>query len=112
MMFDESTANQIYELYGPQEYSIAEIVTMINHITHHQQWHLNLPKPIFSIIASALNLLWWPTIDPDQTQRQYINYKITNNAKTYEDLGIKPHHLNKLASKYLRIYQSNTQIYH
>ncbi|KTW27956.1 uncharacterized protein T551_02923 [Pneumocystis jirovecii RU7] len=103
MMFDDSTKGQIYELYGPHEYSIAEVLTMITHIIHRQPWHLNIPKPIFSIITSILNLFWWPTIAPDQIQMQCINYKTTSNAKTYTDLGIKPHHLDKLAPKYLRM---------
>ncbi|EMR11825.1 hypothetical protein PNEG_00249 [Pneumocystis murina B123] len=111
IMFDESTAGQIYELYGPQEYSVAEIITMITHITHCRQWHLNVSKSIFSIIASALNLLWWPTISPDQAQTQCIDYKITNNTKTYTHLGIKPQHLDKLAFKYLRMYQFSNNTY-
>ncbi|KAG5513602.1 hypothetical protein PMAC_001034 [Pneumocystis sp. 'macacae'] len=103
MMFDDSTRGQIYELYGPHEYSVAEVLTMITDIIHRRPWHFNVPKPIFSIITSILNLLWWPTIAPDQIQMQCINYKTTSNAKTYTDLGIKPHHLDKLAPKYLRI---------
>ncbi|KAG4303962.1 hypothetical protein PORY_002615 [Pneumocystis oryctolagi] len=105
MMFDDSTTSQIYELYGEQEYSISEILTIITHIIHRQPWHINIPKPIFSIITSILNLLWWPTINPNQIQTQYIDHKITNNTKTYSDLGIKPRDLNELAPKYLRMYQ-------
>lgn len=94
MLCDDSTAAETYELYGPEEFSMAQIAEIVDNeiIKHHR--HINVPKRILQPIAAILNrLLWWHTISPDEIEREFIDQEIDPNAKTFNDLGIEPSYM-------------------
>ncbi|RKF59213.1 NADH-ubiquinone oxidoreductase 40 kDa subunit, mitochondrial [Erysiphe neolycopersici] len=109
MLFDDSTAQQTYELYGPKNYSTAEIAQLVDkEIVKHRR-HINLPKKVFKPFAELLNkALWWPTFSADEIEREFIDQKIDPNAKTFKDLGIEPAELSSLTFHYLKSYRSST----
>ena len=75
-MYDDSTAGQTFELHGPKEYSTREIANIVDKEILKKRRHINLPKPVFRALASAFNYIWWPTISPDEVERQFINQVI------------------------------------
>lgn len=102
MMQDDSTASQTYELYGPKNYSTAEIASLVDKEILKHRRHINLPKAILKPAAKALNrLLWWPVISADEVEREFIDQKIDPEAKTFKDLGIEPAELSNLTFHYL-----------
>ncbi|KAI6249976.1 NADH-ubiquinone oxidoreductase [Erysiphe necator] len=109
MLFDDSTAEQTYELYGPKNYSTAEIAQLVDkEIVKHRR-HINIPKSVFKPFAGLLNkALWWPTFSADEIEREFIDQKIDPNAKTFKDLGIEPAELSSLTFHYLKSYRSST----
>ncbi|KAF8476185.1 NADH-ubiquinone oxidoreductase 40 kDa subunit mitochondrial precursor [Kalaharituber pfeilii] len=107
MMYDDSTAGQTFELYGPKEYSTRQIADLIDKETLRKRRNINLPKPVYLAIARALDYIWWPTISPDEVEREFINQVIDPNAKTFKDLGFEPEDLTRWILHYVRQYRSN-----
>ncbi len=102
MLQDDSTAEQTYELYGPRNYSTAEIAELVDKEIIKHRRHINLPKAILKPLAGVLNkALWWPVISADEVEREFIDQKIDPSAKTFKDLGIEPADLANLTFHYL-----------
>ena len=101
-MVDDTTASETYELFGPEQYTMQQISDIVDkEIVNHRR-HINIPKRILQPIASLLNrVLWWHTISADEIEREFIDHEIDPNAKTFEDLGIKPSLLKDTTFEYL-----------
>ena len=102
MLQDDNTASQTFELYGPKNYSTAEIAELVNKEILHRRRHVNIPKRILKPVANLLNkALWWPVLSADEVEREYIDQHIDPAAKTFTDLGIEPAELSSLTFHYL-----------
>jgi len=108
MAYDDHTAGQTYELFGPREYSKEQVAHLIYRMTLKYKKRINLPKPVLKTTAAILNKIYWPTYAPDEIEREFIDQKIDATAKTFKDLGIEPSELDDLAFQYVRDYRSNT----
>jgi NADH dehydrogenase (ubiquinone) 1 alpha subcomplex subunit 9 len=108
MLYDDLTAGQTYELYGPKQYSTAEIAEIVDREIVKHRRHVNLPKAVLKPLAFYLNkYLWWPTMSADQVEREFIDQVIDPSAKTFKDLGIEPADLTHLTFNYLMGYRSS-----
>ncbi|KAG0233437.1 hypothetical protein BGW41_001495 [Actinomortierella wolfii] len=107
MLDDPKTVGQTYELVGDREYTYAELLQFIKETTNSDLGDLNVPKPVASLIAKALNILPWQTLGADEIERMMIDDKLTPGAKTFEDLGIEPSSLEVTGIQYLRRFRSN-----
>lgn len=105
MAYDDHTAGETFELFGPNNYSMRDIMDMVDREILKERRHINLPKPMMMALAKALDFLWWPTISPDEVTRQFIDQVIDPNAKTFADLGIKPDDIERLVIAYVRHYR-------
>lgn len=102
MLFDDSTASQTFELYGPKEYSTAEIAEMVDREIYKKRRHINLPRAVLKPIAGIVNsVLYWPTLSADEVEREFIDQKIDRTAKTLKDLGITPGDIAEFTYHYL-----------
>lgn len=102
MLQDDTTAEQTYELYGPKNYSTAEIAELVDKEIIKHRRHINIPKAIFKPVASLLNkAIWWPTTSADEVEREFIDQHIDPTAKTFKDLGIEPADLSSFTFHYL-----------
>lgn len=102
MLQDDKTASQTYELYGPKNYSMAEIAQLVDKEILKHRRHINLPKAMLKPAANVLNnLLWWPVMSSDEVEREFIDQHIDPTAKTFKDLGIEPAELSNLTFHYL-----------
>ncbi|KAJ9223642.1 hypothetical protein DTO169C6_3994 [Paecilomyces variotii] len=108
MLHDDTTASETFELYGPKNYSTAEIAELVDREIIKHRRHINLPKAILKPAAYWLNkLIWWPTLSADEVEREFIDQKIDPTAKTFKDLGIEPAELSNLTFHYLLGYRSS-----
>jgi len=107
MMHEDTTAGQTYELCSDHEYTLAEIVDIVETWTVRRPRHINLPKPVFLAVAAALERLWWPTITRDEIRRQFINHTVSRTAKTWRDIpGMHaPSEFNAYSLNYLKNYR-------
>lgn len=102
MLYDDNTASQTFELYGPKEYSTAEIAELVDREIVKHRRHINVPKFLLKPVAYYINkLLWWPTLHADQVEREFIDQQIDPTAKTFKDLGIEPAEITNLTFHYL-----------
>lgn len=102
MLYDDNTASQTYELYGPKEYSMAEIADMVDKEIFTKRRHVNVPRQILEPAAKLLNrLLWWPILSAEQVQMEHIDQVIDYKAKTFKDLGIEPGDISKFTYQYV-----------
>ncbi|KAI0127965.1 hypothetical protein BJ170DRAFT_581472 [Xylariales sp. AK1849] len=109
MLYDDTTAGQTYELYGPTEYSTEEIAEMVDREIFKKRRHLNVPKPILKPIAKLLNkVLWWPVLNAEDIDREFIDQEIDESAKTLKDLGITPGDIKDFTYHYLQGFRSSS----
>ena len=102
MLYDDTTASQTYELYGPKNYSLAEIAEMVDREIFKKRRHINVPKAILKPVAGLLNrVLWWPILSAEDVDREFIDQQIDETAKTFKDLGIEPGEISKFTYHYL-----------
>lgn len=89
MLHDDSTVGQTYELYGPKNYSTAEIAELVDREIVKHRRHINLPKRVLKPLAFYLNkYLWWHTMSADEVEREFLDQEIDPEAKTFKDLGM------------------------
>lgn len=102
MLYDDTTASQTYELYGPKQYSTAEIAEMVDKEIFTKRRHINVPRQVLEPAARILNkLLWWPMLSAEQIQMEHIDQVIDEKAKTFKDLGIEPGEISKFTYQYV-----------
>lgn len=102
MLEDDNTAAETFELYGPKNYSTAEIAELVDREIIKHRRHINIPKRILKPAANLLNkLLWWPVSSADEVEREFIDQTIDPKAKTFKDLGIEPAEISNLTFHYL-----------
>jgi NADH dehydrogenase (ubiquinone) 1 alpha subcomplex subunit 9 len=108
--FDDTTAGQTFELYGPTHYSMSDIAAMVDKEIVKKRRHINIPKALLKPLAHYLNkVLWWQAIkSSDEIEREFIDQKIDKTAKTFADLGMEPAELADLTYHYLQDYRSSS----
>lgn len=107
MLYDDSTAAQTFELYGPKNYSTAEISELVDREIFSNRRHVNLPRAILEPIAKIVNkVLWWPWISAEQVQMEHVDQVIDEKAKTFKDLGIEPGDISKFTYHYVQGFRS------
>lgn len=109
MLHDDTTAAETYELYGPTEYTMAELNDLVEREAMKKRRHLNVPKAVMKPVAKYVNkLLWWPIHSEDEVEREFIDQYIDPQAKTFKDLDIEPVELSSLTFEYLKGYRSSS----
>jgi NADH dehydrogenase (ubiquinone) 1 alpha subcomplex subunit 9 len=102
MLYDDSTAGQTFELYGPKEYTMAQIAALVDKEIFKERRHVNLPKALLKPVAGILNrVLWWHTMSADEIEREFMDQVIDPEAKTFKDLGIEPGDIANFTYHYL-----------
>ena len=109
MAEDDNTASETYELYGPKEYSMAEIAALADREIIKHRRHINLPPRVLKPIARLLNkYIWWPTMSEDEVEREFLDQVIDPEAKTFKDLDIEPGDIANFTFQYLQDYRSSS----
>ena len=109
MLHDDTTAAETFELYGPTEYTMAELYDLVEREAMKKRRHVNVPKAIMKPVARYANkLLWWPIHSEDEVEREFIDQYIDPSAKTFKDLDIEPVELSSLTFEYLKGYRSSS----
>lgn len=89
MLHDDTTVGQTFELYGPKNYSTAEIAELVDREIIKDRTRINVPKAILKPFAYYLNkFIWWHTTSADEVEREHLDQVIDPEAKTFKDLGM------------------------
>ncbi|KAK4156820.1 putative N6-adenine methyltransferase-domain-containing protein [Chaetomidium leptoderma] len=109
MLYDDTTASQTFELYGPKNYSTAEIAELVDREIFKRRRHINVPKAILKPVAGLLNrFIWWDIMSADGVEREFHDQVIDETAKTFKDLGIEPTDISNWTYHYLQGSRSST----
>ncbi|KAL1301739.1 hypothetical protein AAFC00_005942 [Neodothiora populina] len=109
MLYDDSTAGETYELYGPKQYQMAELKEMVDKEILKTRRHVNIPPQIMGPLTAVLNkLLWWPVGSRDEIVREFLDQVIDPSAKTFKDLEIEPVDIANYTYHYLQGYRSSS----
>ncbi|OCT47914.1 NADH-ubiquinone oxidoreductase [Cladophialophora carrionii] len=107
--YDDTTAGETFELYGPTNYSMREIAELVDKEILKERRHINVPKALLKPILYYLNkVIWWPIMTADQLEQESIDQTIEKGAKTFKDLDIEPAELRDLTYHYLQDYRSSS----
>lgn len=107
--YDDTTAGETFELYGPTNYSMAEIAELVDREIINKRRHINVPKRVMMPVLYYLNkLIWWPVGSAAQVEVEQYDQVVENAAKTFKDLGIEPADLKDLTYHYLQDYRASS----
>ncbi|KIW28155.1 uncharacterized protein PV07_07837 [Cladophialophora immunda] len=107
--YDDTTAGETFELYGPTNYSMREIAELVDREILKERRHIDVPKALLKPILYYLNkVIWWPIMTADQLEQESLDQTVEKGAKTFKDLGIEPAELRDLTYLYLQDYRSSS----
>jgi len=106
MLTAQSTVGETFSLPGPRTYTFEQLLHMTEALTLKKLRGPNFPKPLLALMSRAWDLVWWPTLSPDEVTRRYINDLPTKAGELgFKELGIEPDVLEDRAIQYLRRYR-------
>lgn len=112
MLTAPSTASSTFALPGPRVYTFETLLALCEALTLKKLRGPNFPKPVLAFAARLWDLVWWPTVSPDEVTRRYIDDVtvdfVREGLKGFEDIGIEPDILEEVAIVYLRRYRSSS----
>ncbi|KAF2459297.1 hypothetical protein BDY21DRAFT_337884 [Lineolata rhizophorae] len=108
MCYDDTTAGQTYELFGPRNLSTSELAEIVDKEIIKHRRHINIPKSVMKPVSELMNrILWWPVGSADEVEREFLDQVIDKKAKTFKDLGMEPDDVTKWTFQYLQGYRSS-----
>ncbi|BGP22641.1 NADH dehydrogenase (ubiquinone) 1 alpha subcomplex 9 [Rhodotorula toruloides] len=103
-----ATLGETYALPGPRTYTFEQLLQLVEGCTLKKLQGPNFPRPLLSLMARAWDLVWWPTLSPDEVVRRFISdLPVAPGVKGFADLGIEPDVLEDIAIVYLRRYRAS-----
>lgn len=107
--YDDTTAGETFELFGPTNYSMAEIAELVDREIMKKRRHINMPKRLAKPFAHYLNkYFYWRITSGDELEQESLDQVIDKTAKTFKDLNIEPADLANLTFHYLQDYRSSS----
>lgn len=100
---DPTSAGKIFELYGPEEYHLREIVEYVFRQIREELRVVNIPLSWYENIGklfemSPFHARW----TAEQVTREYLSEVATPGASTFADLGMTPTNINDVGIGILR----------
>ena len=95
---DTATFGQTYEMCGPKEYTLRELVEYTGKLLGKRRWIMALPGPLASLQATLLGLLPKPPMSPDNLRSMQVD-SVTDGRRNYP--GWQPRSLESVAPSYL-----------
>ncbi|KAG0460472.1 hypothetical protein HPP92_020367 [Vanilla planifolia] len=113
---DGSSMGKIYELGGPDIYTLHELAELMFDMVREWPRYVNVPFPVAKAIASPreffLNKVPFPLPTPTIFNLEEINALtvdtvVSENASTFRDLGVAPHKLKGYPVEFLTCYRKD-----
>jgi len=107
---DDSLMNKTFELYGPEEYYLHDMVEYTLRLTRKTFRYLPVPMQLYKLWGwLGEQSLFDPRLTQDQVEREYLSETVTDDAHTFADIGIEPVNLNDTA---LSVVRRHRHYYH
>jgi uncharacterized protein YbjT (DUF2867 family) len=95
------TEGKIFELGGPQVYTMREIIEYTLRAAHKKRPLINIPFPLATLKAAFLELLPRPLLTRDQVRLLKTDNVVSAHALTFANLGIAPTAVEMIVPEYL-----------
>lgn len=96
-------AGKTYELYGPEEYYLHDIVEYIFRMIRKPFRSYSVPIELYKLVGFfGEQTVFNPKITRDLAIRQFLSEDVNADAFTFDDLGISPANMNNAALSVLR----------
>ena len=105
---EPSAAGKIYELGGPQRYSMKEIMDLILEKTGRRNLLVPMPFWVAKIQAAILGLLPKPVLTLDQVKLMKVDNVVRGGKPGLADLGITPTSAEAMLPEYLARYRKQS----
>jgi uncharacterized protein YbjT (DUF2867 family) len=103
-----ATSRQVYELGGPQIYSLREIVGLVAKLTGRRRWIIGLPNIAARTQALIMNFVPGRPFSTDNYRSLTIDSVCTEDG--FAKLGIKPQSMVASARQYLGALEDNARL--
>ncbi|XP_028414034.1 NADH dehydrogenase [ubiquinone] 1 alpha subcomplex subunit 9, mitochondrial-like [Dendronephthya gigantea] len=92
-----------YELFGPKEYFLYDLLDYIYRMNRRKFRHYTLPRPLYNIVAwAAEQSIFDPRLTRDMLFRQFNTDVPTDGLPMLEDIGVEPTAVDTAAITVLR----------
>jgi uncharacterized protein YbjT (DUF2867 family) len=102
------SSRQTYELGGPEQYSLREIVELVAKLTGHRRWIIGLPDFVARTQAFFMNFVPGRPFSSDNYQSLSVDSVCT--AQGLVQLGITPQAMPGVAKTYLGAFEDNARL--
>jgi len=100
---DKTTLGKTFELYGPEEYFLHDMVAFVYRMIKKPFRAIPVPMQAYTVAGwLGEQSIFAPKLTRDLALRQFLSEEINEDAYTFEDLGISPENMNDAALAILR----------
>ena len=98
----DDTARRTYEVFGPERFTLRQLVKLAGSLSGHRRPVVGLPAPLARLQAFAMELAPGPTLmSRDNLDSMKVNNVATGNLPGLDALGISPRTLGEVAPSYI-----------
>jgi len=104
---DTKIHSSTFNLPGPVTFNHAEMQKLISLFTFRPvSGAPEVPKRIAMFLSKLSQLIWWPSLSPDEIERRFIDDVMVEAAQDWATLGVNPVEVEKVATAILRRYRA------
>jgi NADH dehydrogenase (ubiquinone) 1 alpha subcomplex subunit 9 len=104
---DTKIHSTTFNLPGPVTFNHAEMQKLISLFTFRPvSGAPEVPKRVAVFLSKLSQLIWWPSLSPDEIERRFIDDVMVDAAQDWAALGVDPVEVEKVATPILRRYRS------
>lgn len=104
---DTKILSTTLNLPGPVTFNYAEMQKLISLFTFRPVSGVpEVPKRFALFLSKLSQLIWWPSLSPDEIERRFIDDAMVDATQDWAALGVNPVEVEKIATSVLRRYRS------
>ena len=104
---DTKIHSTTFNLPGPVTFNHVEMQKLISLFTFRPVSGVpEVPKRIAMFLSKLSQLIWWPSLSPDEIERRFVDDVMVNATQDWAALGVNPVEVEKIATSILRRYRS------
>lgn len=101
---------KVFELGGPDVLSMKDIYENVFHYCRRKRLMITIPWPLAKLQAWFLSFMPRPILTPDQVETLRTDCVVSEGAKGFKDLEMRPCSVDGVLPSYLEVYQSGGRL--
>jgi len=104
---DTKIHSTTFNFPGPVTFNYLEMQRLVSLFTFRPVSGVpEVPKRIAMFLSKLVQLIWWPSLSPDEIERRFVDDVMVDAAQDWAALGVNPVEVEKVATSILRRYRS------